>query len=253
MKSILAALQFFTSVPIRKNIDLDKRTVTAMFLLFPVIGALVGGITASVAMLLEEASFSAFFSAVVLVIVGVVITGGLHIDGWADTWDGYFSYREPKRRLEILEDSRVGAFGVIGIVLLLLLKTAIYYEIVHNNSDAIIYFITIPVLARITMVHYFVRTKSAKVLGMAYFFQQQLYEKTVRTGFWIWSGVCVVLLWVVTKEWLLPMSILFIIVSIIFLYKKWTEHHFDGVTGDLNGALVEGTELLLWIIVLLYI
>ena len=62
----------------------------------------------------------------------IIVTGGLHLDGLSDTADGFYSYRDKEKILEIMKDSRIGAFGVISIVLDILLKYIILSNLEGN-------------------------------------------------------------------------------------------------------------------------
>src|SRR5699024_12026392 len=62
----------------------------------------------------------------------IILTGGIHLDGWIDASDAFFSYRDVKKRLHIMEDPRVGAFGVFGLLFLLSFRFLFFFEIVSN-------------------------------------------------------------------------------------------------------------------------
>jgi adenosylcobinamide-GDP ribazoletransferase len=117
----LAALQFLTLVP-----PIVRRPFTPLEMgravgYFPLVGALLGGLLA----LLDRGLglvFPASISALLLLAASTVATGALHLDGFLDACDGLFGGYTPQKRLEIMRDERVGAFGLCGGVLLLLLK-----------------------------------------------------------------------------------------------------------------------------------
>jgi adenosylcobinamide-GDP ribazoletransferase len=90
---------------------------------YPWVGLVMGGLLAGVSYLLNML-FAPLLSAALVVALWVVITGGLHLDGLADCCDGMLNSSPPARRLEIMRDSRLGAFGGIGLVLYLLVKVA---------------------------------------------------------------------------------------------------------------------------------
>ena len=75
---------------------------------------------------------------VVTLVVWVVLTGGLHLDGLADCCDGLLASTSVERRLEIMKDPRVGAFGVIALVLVLMLKAAVLGSLVPVSSFGIL-------------------------------------------------------------------------------------------------------------------
>ena len=91
---------------------------------FPLVGAIIGSIVYLVIMLLGTRLLWADGGAALALVVGVVITGGLHLDGLADAVDGWRGGRTRERRLEIMKDPHLGAFGSIGLFLVLFIKAA---------------------------------------------------------------------------------------------------------------------------------
>ena len=101
--------------------DRGPRNISHSRAFYPAIGLMIGLVLVGV----EEGSsrvFSEPLTAAFLVAVMIVVTRGLHLDGLMDVFDGVFGGFTPERRLEIMRDSRVGAFGVIGATAVLLLK-----------------------------------------------------------------------------------------------------------------------------------
>ena len=101
--------------------DRGSRNISHSRAFYPAIGLMIGLILVGV----EEGSsrvFSEPLTAAFLVTVMIIVTRGLHLDGLMDVFDGVFGGFTPERRLEIMRDSRVGAFGVIGAIAVLLLK-----------------------------------------------------------------------------------------------------------------------------------
>src|SRR5699024_12376068 len=79
----------------------------------------------------------------------IILTVGIHLDGWIDASDVFFSYRDVKKRLQIMEDPRVGAFGVLGLLFLLSFKFLFIFEIVANyQSYFFIYVVFISFFSR---------------------------------------------------------------------------------------------------------
>lgn len=250
MKGILLALQFFTSIPVRKELPMERRHITAMYGALPFIGILIGlAMTASI-LLSEWLGFGSVLASALTLFVGIALTGGLHLDGVADTSDAYFSYRDKERRHEILEDPRIGAFGTLGLIVFILLKFALLQELVASHQANGYVLIAVPFLARCVMVLYFVTTKPAKTSGMAAFFLGKL-NRTPLIG---WTIVCIsgglVALGIILETAALPLVLSGVIGGSLLLYRSWTIRNFGGVTGDLSGAFIEGMEVVLWITVL---
>jgi adenosylcobinamide-GDP ribazoletransferase len=123
MKPLLAALRFLTIVPIPGNWGTAEEDLARSVPWFPVVGLLIGGLAALVAWGLVQMA-PPMVVAVLLIGVLLVCSGGLHLDGLADTADGLLSCRSRQRALEIMKDSRTGAMGAMALVMVLLAKFA---------------------------------------------------------------------------------------------------------------------------------
>lgn len=120
MKSILFALQHLTRLPL-PQISFDEASCGRATAYFPLAGVLIGAVMAAVVWAAGW-YLPVQLQASLLIVLMVVLTGGIHLDGFMDSIDGLFSGRQRERKLEIMRDSRVGAFGVIGVICLLLFK-----------------------------------------------------------------------------------------------------------------------------------
>lgn len=116
----LATLRFLTALPLPEGPSPDKEIGKALGY-FPLVGALLGLALAGLDWGLRF-YFPTMVVSALLIMALVALTGGLHLDGLADTCDGVFTIGDPARRLEIMRDSRIGAFGVAGVACILLLK-----------------------------------------------------------------------------------------------------------------------------------
>ena len=123
MKRFLAAVRFLTILPVPGRFGSAEADLARSVPFFPIVGLLIGGLAAALALGLSEA-LPQLPAAVLVVVALAVSSGGLHLDGLSDTADGFFSSREPQRILEIMRDSHAGPMGVVAIVCVLLLKAA---------------------------------------------------------------------------------------------------------------------------------
>ena len=251
MNGMMLALQFFTVLPIRKQLPLGRKEVTAMYIALPFVGAVIGLLMYGVSVLLfNTMEMSPFFTAVFIVLTGIMLTGGLHLDGWADTGDAFFSYQDRTKRLEILEDPRLGAFGTMSLVSLILVKVALFHEVLIQGLGGWALFVVIPILSRVGMNIYFTTMQPAKNKGIAYFFTENMGTKGVLIGA-VASGIGVLIILGYHLESVLTPLLLFAAIGIgIMLFRNWSKKHFGGITGDLAGAFIEGMEAILWLIVL---
>lgn len=133
IRHYLLAVQFFTRIPVTGRlaewVGYSPTMLRASAAHFPGIGWLVGAAAAGVYALLMEllppVPFAPMVAAALSTVVTVLLTGGFHEDGLADVTDGLGGSSERQRVLEIMKDSRVGAFGAMALVLALLCKVAL--------------------------------------------------------------------------------------------------------------------------------
>ena len=133
IRHFLLAVQFFTRIPITGRlaewVGFSPAMLRASAAHFPAVGMLVGAVAAGVygllAALLPDTTFAPLVAAVLSTIATALLTGGFHEDGLADVADGLGGSYDKARALEIMKDSRVGAFGAMALVLALLAKVAL--------------------------------------------------------------------------------------------------------------------------------
>jgi adenosylcobinamide-GDP ribazoletransferase len=118
-KLFLVALSFYTRLPMPPS--LDHRRLPEAILYLPLVGWLVGGISAF-SFYLAQWLWPENTAIILALIVGILITGALHEDGFADVCDGFGGGWSKQRILEIMKDSHIGVYGALGLLLLMLLK-----------------------------------------------------------------------------------------------------------------------------------
>lgn len=124
-KSLIAALAFYTRIPIPAVELLPFQNVSR---LAPLIGLLIGGFLASLHSGLVFLGMPILTVSAIVVVLWIAITGGLHLDGAIDTADG-LAVTQPERRLVVMTESTTGAFGVMAAVAIVLLKVAALHDL----------------------------------------------------------------------------------------------------------------------------
>jgi adenosylcobinamide-GDP ribazoletransferase len=249
-ESFLIAIQFFTIIPVNRNLELTEGNLKRCILYYPIIGLLFGiAMSIIYCFLYFFTPFSSVAIAAVLVTVSIFLTGGLHLDGWIDCSDAYFSYRDKEKRLEIMKDPRVGAFGVLSLLFLLSWRFLFIYEVTASYRWELLIIIPfVPMLSRIGMGMMFIRGKLAKNEGLAFYFQRALKPCD---GYWyaFYFLPFLALLFYVNSH---LVFIVFMLYMTTLLFSKFSQvfinKQFGGITGDTLGASVEGCESWLWII-----
>src|SRR5690348_15357617 len=233
-----AATQFLTLLPIPGSAQLFHKHEGAPHIIvgceyFPVVGLLLAvllwAFTTILAPFLPQLVLAAL-----LVAALVILTGGLHLDGLMDTYDGLFGGNTRERKLEIMQDSRVGSFGVLAGVCILLTKFALFASLtIHALPLALL--IALP-SARWSMVVALRIFPSARPTGLgAAFHQAVTTQRLVITGI-----ISLVIVLVVGQLFGLIAWFAATITSLILGF--WMTRSLGGLTGDTYGAIEEVTE-----------
>lgn len=233
-KSLILNIQFMTRIPIPIQVEADEDTFAKGIVFFPFIGLIVGTVTAVVYYL---ASFlvPGMPAAFMAVAAGIVMTGGIHLDGLSDTCDGIFSARSKERMLEIMKDSRLGTFG--GVALILDIVGRISFIADMNPAVGAVALITAPVIAKSMTVLLIRTSKNAREGGMGNFFLGR--TRWNQTAIALLSGLLFVL-WIGGFK---GGAIFALSIGVICLYKILVYKKIGGMTGDTLGAGSEVIEL----------
>ncbi len=137
MRNLRIAFGLMTTLPIRLPGDWSAGDSGRAAVWYPLVGLVVGALT-WLAWRGASLVFPPLVTGIIALVVWVALTGGLHLDGLADCCDGLFASVTPERRLEIMKDPHVGAFGVIGLILVLLLKAASLASLTEVTSFAVL-------------------------------------------------------------------------------------------------------------------
>ncbi|WP_413362760.1 adenosylcobinamide-GDP ribazoletransferase [Lysinibacillus sp. 3P01SB] len=248
LTGLVLSLQFFTALPIRKAFKMNAKSATIMYGAIPLIGLGIGALQA-IFLTVNDTYFSLspLFTAILMVVIHFLATGGLHMDGVVDTGDAYFSYRNQKKRLEILDDPRIGAFGAMTLVLFVILKIGILYELLLRGVP-FLYIILVPFISRQAVILVFITTNPSKETGIASYFKKTVNEQTL-----LWMTITyfivILALAIALQNWIL-LILCGVLLVFTGVYRSWAKRNFGGISGDLLGAIFEWAELVLWFVLL---
>jgi adenosylcobinamide-GDP ribazoletransferase len=235
MKPFFAALQFLTIIPLPRGLSGDHKALSRSVTFFPIIGLMIG-VTAAALDAALNAVLPQFPATVLVVIYLTAISGGLHMDGLADTADGFFSARPRAKILDIMRDSHIGAMGVMAVVSVLLLKVSLLVSIPSSLRMQTI--ILMPVAGRcaltmlLTILPY-VRQEG----GLATLFQETRSWRQLP-----WIVFFLILTGWITTQWTGVFSAIFSL-FIMLSFAAYSHYKIGGFTGDTLGAACEITEL----------
>lgn len=233
MKSFFAAVRFLTVLPMPESWSGGEKELARSVPYFPLVGALVGVLVAALDYALAR-MFPASMASVLTVIALTAISGGLHLDGLADTADGFLSSRPRERVLEIMRDSRSGPMGVAAVVFVIALKIAALASVDGPLRPGVIFLM--PVAGRTALVTMMaVLPYARKEGGLCSIFRMRRYQAA-------WAFALLVAAGALAVGWMglaaAGLSFVTALLLCVHAYRK-----IGGQTGDTLGASCELVEL----------
>ena len=242
MKRLISAFGFLTILPL-PTVEWERGDLGRSAGLFPFVGLVLGAVLYAI-YLAAQTVLPASVCAVLIVAAWAWLTGGLHLDGVTDCGDGFFAAVSRERRLEIMRDPRMGAFGGITLVLFLLLKVSALAEAHGQPRDLsaewigpVFPLLFAPAVARFTLL-LIAKQPSARPGGMADEFAQQLGTGAFVLGALIPLGLALLDPLPLRAGIAVGMALLTTGLVVVIARSK-----LGGVTGDVLGLSVELSEL----------
>lgn len=235
------AIAFLTILPLRLPDRLDPERLGRSAAFFPLAGWVIGGLQLGSGWTVQAFVLPPLVGALLLVILAAWLTRGLHLDGLADLLDGLGGGHEPARRLAIMKDSAIGAFGVVGLVLLLGLKVACLAELLtwanplHRGAALL----AAPVASRWAMAALACGAEYPRQAGTGHAFVGRVGVRELLLGGLLvlpllWGGVAAVA------------AVVAALLPAIWLRFK-ANRALGGITGDVLGASCELGEAMGWL------
>lgn len=238
-ESMLIAFSMYSKIPMPKVEWNDKNMKYAMCF-FPVIGVVIGVCMQIIGTLLIKSTFGSLFFSVIMTLLPIMITGGIHLDGFLDTIDALSSWGDKEKKLQILKDSNSGAFAIIGMGCYLLCNIALWSE----ASVEMLPLISCGyVLSRALSGYSVVTFQTAKNSGLAKTFQDTAQKNRVKMTMYCWIMISTGYMLVYNFKNAIS---LFVAGALFFqYYKRLCKKQFGGITGDLAGYFLQVFELLM--------
>ncbi|AYD39729.1 adenosylcobinamide-GDP ribazoletransferase [Clostridium fermenticellae] len=232
--NFLLMVQFLTKIPVKFNLPCELSDFKRGAAFMPLIGLIIGTVQffayKGLVMILPLN-----VTIVLIVTIGIFITGGFHLDGLGDTCDGFFAFKEDKKAIDIMKDSRIGTYSCISLIIDILLKYTLLYFIVPKFPIAII---ASPMIARLCTVFIACIGKTAKSSGTGNLFISNVGKLQFFIAFLITS---VILSLVMNPKYVLMLVFSGAIFTVIF--NLFCDIKIGGLTGDTLGASNELNEI----------
>lgn len=237
LDDVFEAVRFLTIFKLPSQNFLPENALARSMIFFPAVGFLIGGLSLGIFMI-AESFLPLRIATLVLLVVPIFISGGLHVDGFADFCDGFFGGTGKADILRIMKEPQIGAWGALGVAILMLTK----FELLHTLPARAYIFLLAITVSRWAQV---LLSFSLPYAGLGGGVSEQVAQKV---------GLREVLgagLFLIPFIFWSPKNGFFILVGFLpflFLLGLLFRKRLGGVTGDLLGAASELTEVFIFLL-----
>lgn len=242
IKAVIIAFSAYSRLPmpqIKWGDDMDKPAIAFL----PLVGAVIGGAVYAWSVLCSILKIGPVLFSAVAVVLPVLISGGIHLDGYCDTSDAAASWQSSERKLDIMKDPHIGAFALIRILTYLLLYFGIVHELCLRGCTEAMFFVY--GLSRCLAVWNALTIPNARKEGMLYAFTSKADVYAVKFILTIFTAVFVAGMLLAS----LPAGVVAVIlcIPVTIWYRIMVKKNFGGATGDTTGYYLQIAELALLI------
>lgn len=241
-KSVLAAFSLFSRIP-TPRVEWDEDTMRYLMCALPLVGFVVGVLSAAWAWFSTFAGLGSIAFAVGLTVIPIAVTGGIHLDGFVDVVDALASHAEPERKRQILKDPHIGSFAIIGFVVYILLYVGCSSELRVNDAMVLGLLCLLPILSRVCAGIAALAFPRSASEGMLFMFQKSARKEKGLVVLGIEFVACVAALIALRPVAGVAMVLGSLVVGAC-LYRM-AMRQFGGINGDLAGFYVQVGELVM--------
>lgn len=243
--SFKIAFSMYSKIPMPYS-DWKKENMQYSMCFFPLIGIVIGGLVWLWSKALLWLPLEGQFGTVIYLLIPLLITGGIHFDGFLDTQDALNSHQSKEKKLEILKDPHTGAFAIISGIAYFLLAFGIWSEVGPKSVQILaVGYVLSRALSGLSVVSFGL----AKNSGLAATFSESAQKKKVKITMCAYLLLCAVVM-AFLQIWLAVAAII-AAVAIFFYYRHVCYKEFGGMSGDLAGYFLQLCELGMAIAVIL--
>jgi len=244
----LTAFSMYSILPV-KIIDWNKDTMAYALCFFPFIGVFIALLMSLLYSVLIFLNISSLLFSTSLCLLPIILTGKIHLDGLMDTGDAIGSHQSIDKKLEIMKDPHIGAFGVISCVIYIVVNIALFSQFFIDSGNFFVILISY-VLSRAYSAYSIITFKKAKNTGLVYTFSKNSNKniaKFILITIVAFCHICIIL-----SNTTLGIIVLTVSTISFILYKKFSYKNFNGLTGDLAGHFLCSFETLILFTVLTF-
>lgn len=244
LHSLGIAFAMYSKIPMPK-VEWSEKNMTYCLGFFPLVGGVIGLCQLLGYYIMNRLAFEGTMTAVVLTVIPILISGGIHMDGFLDTIDAKNSWKSGKERLQILKDPHAGAFAIIYGIVYLLVTFGLYTELM---SEELLLLALGYVFERILSALSLVTFKKARKDGMAVTTAGAA-KKNVKWILILEGVICAAVFLYLNPVYggLMVLAGMLCFIS----YRHMAYKYFDGTTGDLAGYFLQTCELTMLLVLVL--
>lgn len=239
LQSFVIAFAMFSRIPMPR-VDWNAKSMRWSMAFFPFVGVVIGGVVLVWNQVAIWLAFGAFLRAAGFALLPVLITGGIHMDGFCDTVDALASHADAEKKQAILKDPHAGAFAVIAVVMYLMGLAALASDMA-SDFRTVTAFACIFVLSRCLSGLGMMLFPCAKDSSLARTFAEAASKKTVAT--WLASMAVLLIVLLVVLAGVAGLVAAVCALLVFWLYRTWLIGQFGGLSGDLAGWFLQMCEL----------
>lgn len=239
LESLVVALSMYSKIPV-PQIQWNKENMRFALCWFPLAGVVTGLLVWLWDLAAGLLGTGMVLRSAVCVLIPVLVTGGIHLDGFLDTADALGSWQTRERRLEILKDSHAGAFAVIACCSYFLASFALWTEI---DSDSVAVLSLGFVLSRALSGFGICTFPCAKETGLAAAFASGADRKRARICLALEAAVCMGAM--ILLDWRRGICGAAAAVCVCAACRRMALRRFGGITGDIQGFFLQICELVM--------
>jgi len=240
LKAVVIAFSSYSQIPM-PQLKWDDEAMKVAIAFLPLVGLVMGGIVWAWLWLCSLLELNAVLFAAVTCVLVVLITGGIHMDGFADTADALAAHQDQKRSLEIMKDPHLGAFAMIRFFVYLLLYFALLNQLYELGWASSIVFIFLA--ARCFGAWSTITMANARKEGFLVAFTQTASKSAVGIVLVVFNLVALVgMVWM---SWPGALAALVLSLGVTLWYRRLARRRFGGATGDTTGFYIQMIELAL--------
>lgn len=240
ISGIWIACSMYSRIPV-PSVEWSGAGMRYALCFFPLVGVVIGLAVAGFAWLAGQLELNLPAFCCVGTVIPLVITGGIHMDGFLDTVDARSSFQSRERKLEILKDPHAGAFAICGCGIYLLLYVAVFSQLRREAAAAAG---AVYVLSRAFSGWSVVSFPKARKDGLASAFSTQAEKRVVQAAMAAWAAAAVCWL-LATGGVAAAVAVAVAALGTCLWYYRMAMKEFGGMTGDLAGYFLQVAELVM--------